>query len=233
MKPADARQLEQELQGLADPEQARRLSRFFKTGPGQYAEHDCFLGIRVPVLRRLARDYRHLPLSDLSRLIASPYHEQRFISLLLLQAHFQHGAQQAAYAFYQRHLAWINNWDLVDVSAPGIVGAYLYARPRDALYQWAAADSLWTRRVAVVANFYFIRQGDFRDTLRLCYALLHDDEDLIHKACGWMLREVGKRDVAALHAFLHQHAATMPRVMLRYAIEKLPPEQRRDYLSKT
>lgn len=221
------------LEALADPAQAAFLQRFFKTGPGQYGEGDRFLGIRVPAVRRLVREFRATPLHDAVALLASPWHEARLLGLLLMVERYARGdaaGRQAAYDAYLGHTDRINNWDLVDTSAPHIVGRHLLERERTVLDRLAASASLWERRIALLATHAFIRAGQFDDTLRLCERLLGDREDLIHKAAGWMLREAGKRDVRALEGFLDRHAAQMPRTMLRYAIERLPPVQRRRYL---
>lgn len=221
------------MQALADPEAARFLQGFFKTGPGQYAEGDRFLGIRVPALRRLARELRGLALPDAVELLRSPMHEERLLALLILDDAYARGdraTRSAVARLYLRHTRFINNWDLVDASAPYILGPHLEHRDRRVLVRLARSRSLWERRIAVVATFHFIRQHDFADTLRLAELLLGDRHDLIHKAVGWMLREVGKRDVATLESFLHLHAGRMPRTMLRYAIERLPEAARRRYM---
>ncbi len=221
------------LRSHADPAKARQLARFFKTGPGQYAEGDRFLGIVVPVLRTIAR--RHLGLSEraIDALMASPYHEERLAALLVLVERFTAGSEEErarVYAAYVRNLARVDNWDLVDLTAPCIAGGHLAGRDRTPLYEWARSPRLWTRRVAIVATHAFIRCGDFADTCAIAALLLDDPEDLIHKAAGWMLREVGKRDRAAEEAFLRRHHRAMPRTMLRYAIERFPEPLRRAYM---
>ncbi len=228
-----ASSIEARLRQLADEPTARVLRGYFKTGPGQYGEGDVFLGIKVPPLRRLARDYRGLSLAEAAKLLRSAYHEARLLALLLLVERFAAGdeaARERVYRLYLANTARVNNWDLVDASAGPIVGGYLADRDRGPLDHLARSASLWERRIAVVATHPFIRRGDFADTLRLAATLLSDPEDLIHKAVGWMLREVGKRDVAALEAFLAGHYRRMPRTMLRYAIERLPEPRRRQYL---
>lgn len=228
--------LQRELQALADPAQAQIQQRFFKTGPGQYGAGDRFLGLRVPQVRALVRKYRALDRHAAQALLASPWHEERLAALLLWVEAFRRGTrqeQQAIYRAYLRHTARINNWDLVDSSAEHIVGAWLYDRPRTPLYKLAASNSLWERRIAIIATFHYIRRGEFADTLALAAQLLDDAHDLIHKAVGWMLREVGKRDRQLMEAFLQQHYGAMPRTMLRYAIEKLPERRRRQYLAGT
>lgn len=225
--------IQTELERRADPDRAQLLQRYFKTAPGQYGAGDVFRGLRVPAIRALARKYRHAALDDIEALLHSPFHEDRLLALLLLVAHYQAGetsAQQRIYRMYCDNLRWINNWDLVDASAPRIVGHYLYTRGRTPLRRWLRSKNLWERRIAVMASGYFIQQARFDVTLELAAALLDDPADLIHKAVGWMLREVGKRDRAALEGFLKAHHRAMPRTMLRYAIEKFPEALRRRYL---
>ena len=225
--------ISKELRTLASPETAANLQRFFKTGPGQYGEGDKFLGIKVPPMRALAKQHRDTGLKTVATLLDSRYHEERFFALLLLMQFYQHGTdedQAAAYDLYLAHTHRINNWDLVDVSAPHIVGRHLQDRPRKVLHELARSSSLWERRIAVLATFWFIRLNDFDDSLRIAVTLLQDEHDLMHKAVGWMLREVGKRDLAAEENFLKQHYRDMPRTMLRYAIERFPEPKRKDYL---
>ncbi|MBN1928284.1 MAG: DNA alkylation repair protein [Chlorobiaceae bacterium] len=221
------------LESLADAPTAAILRRFFKTGPGEYGEGDRFRGIRVPVLRKLCREFRHAGIEVISELLDSPWHEDRMLALLLLieryRASDEHG-REALYDFYCQRTDRINNWDLVDVTCPHIVGRHLDSRDRTPLYRFVESPSLWERRIAIVSTFHFIRNGDFRDTLALAERLLADPEELLHKATGWMLREVGKRDQPQLEAFLDRHATAMPRTMLRYAIERLPEEQRLEWL---
>jgi 3-methyladenine DNA glycosylase AlkD len=229
-------ELRQELETLADPEIARHSQRFFKSGPGEYGEGDRFRGIRVPVLRKLARRYREISLGEIESLLHSPYHEDRLAALLLLVQAFNRGdepTRQRIYEMYLQNTAYVNNWDLVDSSAEHIVGAYLRDRDREPLYHLSRSGSLWERRIAILATFHFIRRGDFEDTLRLAQLLLTDPEDLIHKAVGWMLREVGNRDMAVEESFLLKHYRNMPRTMLRYAIEKFPEPKRQAYLKGT
>jgi 3-methyladenine DNA glycosylase AlkD len=230
MKAADART---KLHGLASPEVAAASARFFKSGPGQYGEGDTFIGVRVPALRKLARECRALPLTETEALLHSPVHEERLLALLVLVLGVGKGDdahRKAVYDFYLSNTQHVNNWDLVDTSAPAIVGGYLRDRPRTPLVRLAKSNNLWERRIAIVATQHFIRLDQFDDTLAISRLLLSDKEDLIHKATGWMLREVGDRDEAALAAFLDEHGAVMARTMLRYAIEHLPPETRRGYL---
>ncbi|QDU95047.1 DNA alkylation repair protein [Lignipirellula cremea] len=220
------------LQELGDPQIAQHSQRFFKTGPGEYGEGDLFLGIRVPVLRRLVREFRTCDESDLAELMASPWHEARLLGLLILVDQYQRGEEpekRRCHVFYRRHLDRVNNWDLVDSSAPTIVGDYLRRRSRGYLHQLARSRSLWRRRIAIIATLAMIREDDWDETLALAEKLLQDPADLLHKAVGWMLREVGKRDAAVLARFLERHAACMPRTMLRYAIESMPEPDRRYY----
>jgi 3-methyladenine DNA glycosylase AlkD len=222
-----------ELRQCADPGQAAVLKRFFKTGPGEYGEGDVFIGVRVPEIRRLVRLHQDLPLGQSERLLHSPVHEERLLALCLLVRQYEGSGEtlrRQIYRLYLKNLPHINNWDLVDCSAPHIVGRHLLGRSRAPLYRLAASRSLWARRIAVLATFYFIQQGDFADTLRLAKQLLGDPEDLIHKAVGWMLREVGKRSPHTAEAFLQRHCRAMPRTMLRYAVEKFPAAKRKKYL---
>jgi 3-methyladenine DNA glycosylase AlkD len=222
------------LLDLADPGKAAFLAGFFKTGKGQYAEGDRFLGIPVPAIRRISRQNRQLSLSHVERLLRSAYNEERLLALLVLGDAYRCGnapTRQAVCRCYLRNRSRVNNWNLVDASAPHILGAHLLRRNRTVLYHLARSSNLWERRIAVLATFAFIREGDFADTLELIRRLLNDKHDLMHKACGWMLREIGKRDQTTLEAFLQQHHREMPRTMLRYAIERFAPARRKAYLS--
>ena len=221
------------LRREASPKAARFLQRFFKTGPGEYGAGDKFIGIRVPVTRKLARKFRELPRRAVVALLQSPIHEERLLALIILVNAYQRGddAERAEiYKLYLAQLDRVNNWDLVDSSAPYLIGPHLLNRSRTTLFRLARSQNLWHRRVAVLATFHFIRAGDFADTLRLAERLRDDEHDLMHKAVGWMLREIGKRDVVVFRKYLDQHAAFMPRTMLRYAIEKLSERERRRYL---
>ena len=227
------RELRESLRREASPKDARFLQRYFKAGPGEYGEGDKFLGIRVPVTRKLAREFCELPQHDVVALLQAPIHEERLLALIILVNIFQcadEAGRAEIYALYLAQFDRVNNWDLVDSSAPYIVGPHLLNRSRKILFRLARSKNLWHRRVAVLATFYFIRQNDFADALRLAERLRDDEHDLMHKAVGWMLREIGKRDVAVLKKFLQQHAARMPRTMLRYAIEKLSERERQRYL---
>jgi len=216
-------ELKRRLRALAKTDRAVHSLRFFKTGPGQYGHGDQFLGATVPDMRRLVRSFRELPLDGVDALLASPWHEERLVALMILVEQYRRQPERRA-AIYRLYLARtdrINNWDLVDVSAPHVVGAHLETRSRRPLYRLAKSKSLWERRIAIVATQHFIRRNDFDDTLAIARLLLGDRHDLIHKACGWMLREVGKRDEALLRAFLAEHGPAMPRTMFRYATERL------------
>lgn len=225
--------IQKQLRALASPEVARIAQGFFKTGKGQYGEGDVFLGIKVPVLRALAKQQRDAGRDVVQTLLDSAYHEERvFALLLLMQFYAQSGEaeRQDAYDLYLANTQRINNWDLVDISAPHIVGRHLEYRPRKLLHKMAKSASLWERRIAIIATFHFIRRDDFGDTLRIAETLLHDEHDLMHKAVGWMLREVGKRDQARLEGFLRSHYTELPRTALRYAIERFSPDLRLRYL---
>ena len=231
---ATLRDIQSTLRQLGDPNIAEHSQRYFKTGPGEYGAGDQFLGIRVPVLRRHVRQFKDTPLPRILKLLHSRFHEERLFALLLLVRRFQRGDATERKAIYQAYLAntrYINNWDLVDSSAHHIVGGYLQQRSTKPLDRLARSKSLWERRIAIMATAYFIRQYQFDTTLRVATALLQDPEDLIHKAVGWMLREVGKRDMAAEKAFLARHYQSMPRTMLRYAIERFPARERQTYLT--
>jgi len=222
-----------ELQKLANPKIAEHSARFFKTGKGEYGEGDQFLGIRVPQQRKIAKKYRNLPLNEVRNLLQSDYHEKRLTALLILVYRFPKAdpaEQKKIYDFYLSNTDRINNWDLVDSSAPKIMGPWLMNRPRDILFELATSDNLWERRIAIMATFHFIKQNDFEDTLKIADLLLDDPHDLIHKATGWMLREIGKRDEPLLESFLIPRYRDMPRTMLRYAIEQLPKNKRKAYL---
>jgi 3-methyladenine DNA glycosylase AlkD len=222
------------LRQEADPAHAAGLRRFFRTGPGEYGEGDRFLGLTVPQVRALAAEWTELPLTEVGALLDSPWHEARLLALVVLARQYRRGSaieRTAIYQLYLRRSDRINNWDLVDLSAPAIVGAHLLTRRRDVLARLVRSPSVWERRIAILATHRFIRDGQYGDTLEIAARLLADRHDLIHKAVGWMLREVGKRDERALRRFLDRHAARMPRTALRYAIERLPAADRRHYLA--
>jgi len=227
--------LKQELNSLASPAQAAILQRFFKTGPGEYGSGDIFLGIYVPKQREVAKKYLELTFADIQNLLNSKIHEYRFVGLIILTELFKRSTeinQEKIYKFYLKNFRNINNWDLVDITCPSIVGNFLLSHPRKILYDFARSNNLWKKRIAIISTLSFIRQNQFTDTLKLSHILLKDKHDLIHKAVGWMLREVGKRNVVVLLAFLNKYYPLMPRTMLRYAIEKLPEAKRRHYLKK-
>ena len=223
-----------DIRKVARPERAESNKWFFKTGPGEYAAGDRFLGVSVPQLRAIAREHRNMPLKYVVALLRSPWHEERLLALLIMVRQYVDAdarTRRTIHQIYLRNTASINNWDLVDSSAAQIVGAHLETADRRLLRRLARSKSLWERRIAMIATYHYIRQGEFRDALAVAELLLKDEHDLIHKAAGWMLREIGKRDRAAEEAFLERHAARMPRTMLRYAIERLPPKVRRKYLA--
>lgn len=215
---------------------AQILQRFFKTGPGEYGEGDRFIGVRVPAIRRVAKTFRDLTLDETIRLLHSDIHEERLLALIILTEKYRKGTddeQKMVYELYLSNTRYINNWDLVDLSAEHIAGAYLRDRSREPLYSLAQSTMLWERRISVLSTFHLIKRGEFGETLRIAEMLLRDKEDLIHKAVGWMLREVGKRDRGVEEAFLKKHYRVMPRTMLRYAIEKFPEDLRQQYLKGT
>jgi 3-methyladenine DNA glycosylase AlkD len=223
--------LQRELAKASDPKRARDLAWFFKTGKGQYGEGDEFCGITVPVLRKIASRFAHLRLAEVAKLLRSPLHEHRFAALEILAFQYEAGddrTKRQVFDFYLKHTGHINNWDLVDTSAPYIVGEHLVSRSRKLLYRLAKSSNLWERRIAIVATAAFIKKGDLKDTFRISALLLDDKHDLIHKAVGWMLREAGKRSEPALLDFLRRNCSAMPRTAFRYAIERLPePERKR------
>lgn len=225
--------LKQQLYALADAGTAAHSQRFFKTANNQYAEGDVFLGIRVPVLRKLAHQYQSLPLKSLQSLLKSEFHEQRLLALIMLLNLYKTADRKTCgqiYDFYISNTQYINNWDLVDTSA-SIIGSQLENTDRQPLYKLALSENLWERRIAVVATFHFIKNNDFADCLNICRLMLNDKEHLIHKACGWMLREIGKRDQQTEEQFLKKHASSMPRTMLRYSLEKFPSAKRNAYMA--
>jgi 3-methyladenine DNA glycosylase AlkD len=225
--------IQEQLRGLGNPEAAAAAARYFKTRPRQYAAGDVFLGLQAGVMHALAKQYHVLPFDELRVLLKSGIHEDRMLALLILVRRVVKGdvaTKKRAYKLYLAHTRYVNNWDLVDASAREIVGGYLVDKDRDPLYRLAASRSLWERRISIVATHYFIRQDDLADTLKIAERLLGDREDLIHKAVGWMLREVGKRHQPTLASFLRRFGKVMPRTTLRYAIERFPAEVRRAYL---
>lgn len=227
-------QLLAELAAAADPARAETSAWFFKTGKGQYGEGDRFIGIKVPVLRKIALRHRDLHPAAIKKLLASKIHEHRLVALEILVAQFQAAtpAQQTAiYRFYLANTSGVNNWDLVDGSAPYIAGAYLLTRPRTILHKLAKSSNLWERRIAIVATFAFIRAGQTTDTFAVAKLLLADEHDLIHKAVGWALREAGKQSPKELIKFLRVNYERLPRTALRYAIERFTPVERKGFLN--
>ena len=216
-------------------EKAKTFRRFFKTGPGEYAEGDIFLGVTVPVLRRLAKQFQELELKSVVELLKSPIHEERLLALLVLILQYRKSDadhKSRIYRVYLKHTRYINNWDLVDITAKHIVGDFLRDRDRGVLYELARSASLWDRRIAILSTFHFIENHQFEETIKIAELLLSDRQDLIHKAVGWMLREVGKRNLETEEKFLKRHHRIIPRTMLRYAVEKFPEPKRRKYLNK-
>ena len=221
------------LKQIANKEKAEVLQRFFKTGPGEYGEGDVFIGVKVPDLRKVAKDFQDIATEDVIVLLESAIHEERLLALLILVRKYVKGnetAKKRIYRLYLKKTKFINNWDLVDVTAHHIVGDYLMDKNKAPLYRLAKSEDLWERRIAILATFYFIKHGKYEETLKIAKILLTDKEDLIHKAVGWMLREIGKRDMIFEEMFLKQHYKEMPRTMLRYAIEKFPEPKRQKYL---
>jgi 3-methyladenine DNA glycosylase AlkD len=229
----NAKQIKERLWKLGDKRRAETSARYFKTGPGEYGAGDIFLGIGVPELRKLAKEYQNIPLPEAEKLLRSPIHEERLLALLIYVLLFSKGdtsTQKKIYTLYLKNMQYINNWDLVDLSAPQIVGQFLTDKSKKPLYQMAKSADLWERRIAIMSTFTFIRQNDFSATRRIAQTLLNDKQDLIHKAVGWMLRETGKRDLQIEEDFLKDRYKKMPRTMLRYAIEKFPSAKRLRYL---
>ena len=226
-----ADKITRQLETLGNKTAAEHAQRFFKTGPGQYGEGDIFLGIKVPVLRTVAKEHGDITLDDAVELLQSPLHEVRLLALFITVLQYKRGGNEAAiYRAYLANTHRINNWDLVDSSAADIAGAHLFERDRRPLYRLANSKSLWERRIAIIATLHFIRRNQFDDTLAIADLLLNDKEDLMHKAVGWMLREIGKRDLKVEENFLLPHYKQMPRTMLRYAIERFPEPKRLAYL---
>jgi 3-methyladenine DNA glycosylase AlkD len=229
-------QIQKDLQQLGSPEKAAFLCRFFKTGKGQYGEGDVFLGITMPEIREIVKKYPTLTIEEWTELLHSPYHEFRMAALIGLMKRFQKSkkdetTQHIIFEIYLSNLDYINNWDLVDVTCRDIIGAYLLNKDRSILYDLAHRPHLWAQRVAIVSTWYFISRNQFSDTIRIAEILLTHTHDLIHKAVGWMLREVGKRDELVLEEFLDTHIKQMPRTALRYAIERFPESKRKYYLT--
>lgn len=228
--------LKRDLRAQADPERAKVLQRFFKTGPGEYGEGDIFLGLTAPKIRALSKKYASLKTSAVETLLKSAIHEERLLALLILVLKFENGddlEKANIYRSYLKNTEYINSWDLVDLTADRIVGAFLRERDKSVLHKLACSKNIWERRIAIIATFHFIKHGSSAHTFAIAKVLLRDDHDLIHKAVGWMLREAGKRvDLTAEERFLKKHYRKMPRTMLRYAIERFPEPKRKTYLKK-
>ncbi len=223
-------QIKFELKKYARPDKVAIFQNFFKTGKGQYGEGDVFIGVNVPDTRLVAKKYKDAPLSVVEKLFKSKIHEERLLGVFILVQKYEKINNDTIVEFYLKHNQKINNWDLVDMSAPNIVGHYYFNKNRSPLRRLAKSDNLWERRTAIIATFYFIRRGQFDETLAIAQILLNDKHDLIHKAVGWMLREVGNRERKVEEEFLIKHYRKMPRTMLRYAIEKFEEPLRLKYL---
>jgi 3-methyladenine DNA glycosylase AlkD len=229
------RQILNEARSKSDPVKAKTYSRFFKTGPGQYGEGDKFLGLMVPDCRKIVANFWQTDLQSVQQLLDNEFHEIRLIGLLILVKKYEKGdfeMKKTVYKTYLNHTSKINNWDLVDLSAHKIIGPYLEDKNRDILAKLAVSKSLWERRIAILSTYHFIRKNDFKDALKIAELLVNDDHDLIHKAVGWMLREIGKRDLQTEEIFLKRHYKTMPRTMLRYAIEKFEKPKKDFYMNR-
>ncbi|MBW3014706.1 DNA alkylation repair protein [Candidatus Woesearchaeota archaeon] len=228
-------ELIKELKKYARSQDVEQLGRFFKTGKGEYGEGDSFIGVRVPDMRTVAKGFMDMSYEYLQKLLQDKVHEYRQIALIILVNKFKkvgEEEQKKIFDFYLKHTKFINNWDLVDLSAPTIVGGYLLDKKRDILYKLAKSRNLWEKRIAIIATAAFIAKKQYKDTLKISEILLKDNHDLIHKAVGWMLREVGKKDQKVLEGFLKKYHKQMPRTMLRYAIEKLDEKKRKFYMKK-
>ena len=231
--PKSLEDIQKKLKHLRNKEKTKIHQRFFKTGPGEYGEGDVFIGVTVPELRKLAKEHKTANPSEIKKLLCSQIHEERLLSLFLLIYRYSRGdgsEKKRIYELYLKNTKFINNWDLVDSSAGHIVGAFLFDKSKKPLYGLVKSENLWERRISIISTFYFIKHNQFSDTLKIAKILLSDTGDLIHKAVGWMLREVGKRDMSVEENFLKKHYKNMPRTMLRYAIEKFPESKRLRYL---
>jgi len=227
----------EEIRALANKEIAQHSLRFFKTDKGEYGHGDLFLGVRAPQIRLIAKKHIDISITDMKTLIQSKYHEERFLGLIIIVNKYAKTKDKKnrnqLYKIYVSSFKYINNWNLVDVTCPHVTGKHLIDKDRTILYKWAKSEDLWTKRIAMVSTFSFIRKNDLEDTFKIAEILLQDKHDLIHKAVGWMLREAGKRDIKKEEAFLKKHYKTMPRTMLRYSIEKFPESKRQKYLKGT
>jgi 3-methyladenine DNA glycosylase AlkD len=225
--------LRKKIKKVASPDIAKTMQWFFKTGKGEYGEGDIFIGLKVPTQRMIAGEFRDLSLNDLKALLRSSIHEERLISLFILIYKFEKGVErkkEKIFSFYLKNRKGVNNWDLVDLSAPKIVGKYLLDKDKSLLFELALSENLWERRIAILSTQDFIRNDKFDTTIKIAKILLEDKHDLIHKAVGWMLREIGKRDLITEEKFLKIYYKKMPRTMLRYAVEKFPETKRIKYL---
>lgn len=230
-----AKNVEKKMRSLSSKQKAQHAQRFFKTGKGQYGEGDLFLGITVPTLRKLAKEFKEISLSENTKLLRSKWHEIRLIALIIWVNQYQKAdqrKQRKIFQLFMKNKKWINNWDLVDLSTPHITGHWFYeTKNKKMLFQLAKSKNLWDRRIAVISTFYHIRQNQFSEIIQLCALLINDTEDLMHKACGWMLREMGKRNKSVLISFLKKNAAKMPRTMLRYSIEKMSVQEKQKFMN--
>jgi len=227
------RDIRRKLQQLGSKDKARVLQRFFKTGPGEYGEGDVFIGVRVPDLRKLVKEYQDITIKEVMQLLRSSIHEERLFALLILVSKYSKGnetVKKRIYELYLQNTKFINSWDLVDGSAQHIVGAFLMDKSKEPIYRLAKSNSLWERRIAILSTFHFIKHDNYSETLKISKILLTDEQDLIHKAVGWMLREIGKRHISTEEIFLKKYYKRMPRTMLRYAIEKFPESKRKKCL---
>ena len=225
--------IQRKLQELGSREKAKVSQRFFKTGPGEYGEGDVFVGVKVPELRKLAKEYKKITVKEVKQLLRSAIHEERLLALFILVRKYSKGNEtekKRIYELYLKNTQFINSWDLVDSSAHHIIGAFLVDKSKEPLYSLAKSMNLWERRISIISTFYFIKHDKYAETLKISEILLTDEQDLIHKAVGWMLREIGKRHMPTEEKFLRKHYKRMPRTMLRYAIEKFPEDKRQGYL---
>jgi 3-methyladenine DNA glycosylase AlkD len=227
------RNIQKKLQQLGSEEKAKALQKFFKTGPGEYGEGDVFIGVGVPQLRKLVKEYPDITIEESMQLLRSLIHEERMLALLILIGKYSKGnetVKKRIYKLYLQHTKFINSWDLVDSSAYHIVGNFLMDKSKEPIYRLAKSKNLWERRIAILSTFHFIKHNNYSETLKISKILLTDEQDLIHKAVGWMLREIGKRHIFTQETFLKKHYKRMPRTMLRYAVEKFPEPKRQKYL---